>query len=60
MLRVAFGEHSLSWTVVFEWHSYFKADQMSVEHDERSGQPCTSKTTENVETIRESIHEDRC
>jgi hypothetical protein len=24
MLHEAFGEHSLSWTVVFEWHSHFK------------------------------------
>jgi hypothetical protein len=25
MLREAFGEHSLSWTVVLEWHSCFMA-----------------------------------
>jgi hypothetical protein len=25
MLREAFGEHSLSQTTVFEWHSCFKA-----------------------------------
>jgi hypothetical protein len=25
MLQEAFGEHSLSWTTVFEWHSRFKA-----------------------------------
>jgi hypothetical protein len=24
MLHEPFGEHSLSWTVVFEWHSRFK------------------------------------
>jgi hypothetical protein len=24
MLCEAFGEHSLSWTAVFEWHSRFK------------------------------------
>jgi hypothetical protein len=24
MIREAFGEHSLSWTVVYEWHSRFK------------------------------------
>jgi hypothetical protein len=23
--REAFGEHSLSWTAVFEWHSRFEA-----------------------------------
>jgi hypothetical protein len=59
MLREAFGEHSLCWTAVFEWHSRFKADQVSGEDDERWGRPSTSKTTENVEKIRELIHEER-
>jgi hypothetical protein len=31
---------------------------VSVEDDERSGRPSTSKTTENVEKIRELIHKD--
>jgi hypothetical protein len=51
MLREAFEEHSLSRTLVFEWHSCFKAARVSVEDDERSGQTSTSKTTENVEKI---------
>jgi transposase len=33
---------------------------VSVEDDECSGLPSTSKTTENVEKIRELIHEDNC
>jgi ribosomal protein S25 len=33
---------------------------VSVEDDERSGRPSTSRTTENVEKIRELIQEDRC
>jgi hypothetical protein len=53
MLREAFGEHSLSRTAVFEWHSRFKAGRVPVEDDERSGRPSTSKTTENVEKIRD-------
>jgi hypothetical protein len=36
MLREAFGEHSLRWTVVSEWLSCFKASQVSVEDNERS------------------------
>jgi transposase len=56
MLREAFGEHSLSRAVVFEWHSRFKAGRVSVEDDERSGRPSTSKTTENVDKIRELMH----
>jgi hypothetical protein len=58
MLCDDFGEHSLSQTVVFEWHSHFKAGQVLVEDDEHSGQPSTSKTTENYENILELIHED--
>jgi hypothetical protein len=57
MLREAFGEHSLSQTAVFEWHSRFKTGRVSVEDDERSGRPSTSKMTENVVKIRELIHE---
>jgi hypothetical protein len=36
MLREAFGEHSLRWTAVFEWHSCFKAGPVSAEDDKRS------------------------
>jgi hypothetical protein len=49
MLCEAMGKHSLSWTAVFEWHSHFKARRVSAEDDKCSGQPSTSKTTENVE-----------
>jgi ribosomal protein S25 len=42
-----------------QWHSRFKAGRVSVEDVERSGRPSTSKTTENVEKIRELVHEDR-
>jgi hypothetical protein len=51
MLRDAFGKHSLSRTAVFDCHSCFKASWVSVKDDEWSGQPSTSKTTENVEKI---------
>ncbi|PNF21865.1 hypothetical protein B7P43_G05282 [Cryptotermes secundus] len=60
MLNEAFGEHYLSRTAVFEWHSLFKAGGVSVEDDEHLGRPSTSKTTENVEKILELIHKDRC
>jgi hypothetical protein len=60
MLLEAFEEHSLSRTAVFEWYSSFKAGRVSVEDDEHPGRPNTSKTTENVEKIRELIHEDGC
>jgi hypothetical protein len=59
ILRKVFGEYSLCWTAVFQWHSRFKAGRMSIEDDECSGRPSTSKTTENVEKIRELIHDRR-
>jgi hypothetical protein len=37
----------------------YKAGRVSVEDDERSGLPSTSKTTKYVEKIRDLIHEDR-
>jgi hypothetical protein len=59
MLHEAFEEHSLRRTAVFEWHSCFKAGWVYAEDDECSGWPNTCKTIENVEYIRELIHEDR-
>jgi hypothetical protein len=52
LLYEDFGEHSLSWTVVFEWHSCFKASQVSVVDEKSSGGPSTSKI-KDVETILE-------
>jgi hypothetical protein len=52
MHHEAFGEHALSRTVVFARHSCFKDGRVSVEDDKRSGQPSTSKRTENVEKIQ--------
>jgi hypothetical protein len=46
MFREALGEHSLSRTAVFECHSSFKTGRFSVEDDEHSGLPSTSKMTE--------------
>jgi hypothetical protein len=60
MLHEAFGEHSLSQTVVFEWHSCFKGGRVPLEDDDHSGQPSISKMTENVQNIQELIHKDRC
>jgi hypothetical protein len=55
MLLHAFGEHSLSWTVVFEQHSRFKAGRVSSEGDQHSGRPCTSKTTENYPQTKQQL-----
>jgi hypothetical protein len=44
--------------VDFEWHSRFETSRVPVDDADLSGRPSTSKTTENVEEIRELIHED--
>jgi hypothetical protein len=51
MLCEAFGEYSLSQTMVFEWNSCFKASRVSVEDSEHSGRLGTGKTTEDVGEI---------
>jgi hypothetical protein len=43
ILCEAFGEHSLSRTMVFEWHSCFKASCVSVDDDKCSRQPAPAK-----------------
>lgn len=59
MLRQAFGDQALSRARCFQWHSRFKGGQTSTEDDQRSGRPSTSTTPENIEKIRQLIHEDR-
>ena len=44
---------------VFEWHKRFPEGRMSVEDDQRTGRPNTSRTDENVERINRIIREDR-
>jgi hypothetical protein len=56
MLLEAFGEGSLSRTVVSERQSSFKAERMSFEDDESSGRPSSSNTTQNVERNPELTH----
>jgi hypothetical protein len=51
MLHEAFGEHSLSRRAVFELHSRFNVGKVSDADDKCSGQPSTSKMTENVERV---------
>jgi hypothetical protein len=53
MLREAFGEHSQA--VVFEWQSRFKAGQVSVEDDERSRRPSTTKLQKMLKKFENSL-----
>ncbi|XP_015922448.1 protein GVQW3-like [Parasteatoda tepidariorum] len=55
MLEKCFGNDSLKKTVVYQWHEWFKSGRESIEDDERSGRPSTSKTDENIDKVKEIL-----
>jgi len=59
MIQHAYGNEAMSHARCFEWHAHFKRGRTSLEDDESLGQPSTSSTPKNVETIRQLVHEDR-
>jgi len=52
MLGNCFDSDVLKKTTVYEWHERFRSGRESVEDDERSGRPSTSKTDENINKMR--------
>ena len=58
-LRRVYGEHALLRTRVFRWHKAFLDGRESVEDEPRCGRPCTSKTDENVNKVRDLMRCDR-
>ena len=50
----------LSRTTVYEWFKRFKEGRESLDDDERSGRPASSRTDESVEKIQELIRKDCC
>jgi len=59
MIRRVYGNEAMCHATCFEWHAPFKRGRTSLEDDERSGQPSTSSTPKNVETIQCLVHKDR-
>jgi len=51
-LTQAYGDTTLSRTMVFKWHKAFKEGQENFENDPRSGRPISSTNDENVEVVR--------
>ena len=50
-LTEAYGDATLSRTMVFKWHKAFKEGRENIEVDPRSGRPISSKNDENVEVV---------
>ena len=55
MLRGAFKEEASSQARVYEWFSWFKRGDMSLEDQPRSGRPSTSRTDKNIKKILDAI-----
>lgn len=59
MLRMAFGDEAMSRARTFEWFRRFEEGRTTVESDERSGRPTSSRNAENIEAVRQLVKEDR-
>ena len=46
-------------TAVYKWVKRFSEGRESVTDEERSGRPATSRTEENIATIRQIVRENR-
>ena len=58
-LTEAYGDATLSRTMVFKWHKAFKEGRENVEDDPCSGRPISSTNDQNVEMVRAVIAIDR-
>ena len=58
-LTEAYGDATLSRTMVFKWHKVFKEGRENVENDPRSRRPISSTNDENVEVVRAVMVKDR-
>jgi len=58
-LTEAYGDATLSRSMVFKWHRAFKEGRENVEDDPRSGRPVSSTNDQNVEVVRAVMSKDR-
>ena len=58
-LTEAYGDATLSRTMVFKWDKAFKEGRENVKDDLRSGRPISSTNDENVEVVRAVMVKDR-
>jgi len=58
-LTEAYGDATVSRTVVFKWHKAFKDGRENVEDDPRSGRSISSTNDQNVEVVRAVMAKDR-
>jgi hypothetical protein len=51
MLLQVYGDNAMKKTAVYKWVTHFSEGRESVTDKERSGQPATSRTEENIEKL---------
>jgi len=57
MLVQVYGDNGMNKTAVYKWVKCFSEGRESVTGEERSGQPATSRTEENIAKICQIVHE---
>lgn len=58
LMRV-YGDECMSRACVYDWYKRFQKGRESVDSDQRSGRPSTSRNDENVAVVRAAIRENR-
>ena len=59
MLKLVYGDNAVTIKMVYKWFERFHNGCESVEDEEKSGRPSTSKTQENVERVSEMFRSNR-
>jgi transposase len=59
LLKLAYGDAAVTTKTVYKWFERFRNGCISVEDEERSRRPSTSKTQENVGRVSEMIRSNR-
>jgi len=59
MLLQVYMDNAMKKTAVYKWVKRFSEGRESVTYEDRSGQPATSRTEENIAKIRQIVHENR-
>ena len=59
MLKVAYGECTVSQKRVYKWYKVFAEGREEVNVDARPGRPNTSTTNQNTEAVKKIVMENR-
>jgi transposase len=58
-LKTVYDDEALKKTAIYDWFKRFKNGQESLEDEERSDQPSTSKNDETIEKVKNLVRSDR-